>query len=350
MPRILSVGTAVPRHRVTQDDVRAFASEVFGGRIAGLQRLLPVFTNSGIASRYVVAPPGWYREPHDLAERSTLYTAAATMLSAAAAREALRRAGLQITDVDVVIYVNTTGLATPSIDARLINEMGLRPDVRRLPLWGLGCAGGAAGLAHAHHLALGDPTTRVLLVATELCSLTFMPDDLSRSNLVATALFADGAAAAVVAGDAAAGSGLDILGTRSRFYPDTLDVMGWTVLQQGLQVVFARRIPDIVRSSAAADLGEFLAGHGRSLADVEAFLLHPGGAKVIAAYEEALGLAPDALELTRGVLRDFGNMSSTTVLFVLERYLAAFGSGRGGLGLISALGPGFCSESLLVAL
>lgn len=350
MPTIQSVATAVPEHLVTQDDVREFASEVFGGRLAGLQRLLPVFANSGIASRYVAAPPAWYREPHDLAERSTLYTEVATALSAEAAREALRRADLQTADVDVVIYVNTTGLATPSIDARLINEMGLRPDVRRLPLWGLGCAGGAAGLAHAHHLARGAPASRVLLIATELCSLTFMPDDLSRSNLVATALFADGAAAAVVAGDEAAGSGLDILGTRSRFYRDTLDVMGWTVLQQGLQVVFARRIPDIVRASAAADLGEFVAAHGRSLAEVEAFLLHPGGAKVIAAYEEALGLAPDALDLTRGVLRDFGNMSSTTVLFVLERYLAGFGTGRGGLGLISALGPGFCSESLLVAL
>ncbi|MEZ4386711.1 MAG: 3-oxoacyl-[acyl-carrier-protein] synthase III C-terminal domain-containing protein [Candidatus Krumholzibacteriia bacterium] len=297
-----------------------------------------------------MAPPGWYRTDHDLAERSALYVTAATELSARAAGHALARAGLTPADVDVILYVNTTGLATPSIDARLVNALGLRADVRRLPLWGLGCAGGAAGLSHAHHLALGDPSARILVIATELCGLTFMADDPTKSNLVATALFADGAAAAVVTGDTVPGGGLEILGTQSRFYPDSLDVMGWTVLQKGLQVVFQRRIPDIVRDHAATDLGGFLARHGLALADVDAFLFHPGGAKVIEAYEAALGLAPTDLDWTRGVLRDYGNMSSTTVLFVIERYLAAHGSGRGGQGLVSALGPGFCSESLLLGL
>lgn len=350
MPKIQSVATAVPAHQVEQGFVREFASEVFKDRIAGLERLLPLFENSGIDRRFVVAPPSWYRRPHDLAERSELYTEAATELSARAALAALEQAGLEPVDVDVVLYVNTTGLATPSIDARLINVLGLRTDVRRMPLWGLGCAGGAAGLVHAHHLALGDPKVRVLLVSTELCSLTFMAEDATKSNLVATALFADGSAAAVISGDQVPGPGLSILGTQSRFYRDTLDVMGWTVLSQGLQVVFARRIPDIVRNNAATDLGEFLAEHGRSLPEVDAFLFHPGGAKVIAAYEEALDLDTTAMDWTRGVLRDYGNMSSTTVLFVLERYLSELGCERGGLGLISALGPGFCSESVLIGL
>jgi alkylresorcinol/alkylpyrone synthase len=350
MPTIETVATAVPSTRVDQAYVQDFVREVFGDRMPGLERLLPLFTNTGIETRYFVGEPAWYREPHDLAERSALYVEAATGLSARATRHALEQAGLEPTDLDAILYVNTTGLATPSIDARLINVLGLRPDVRRLPLWGLGCAGGAAGLAHANQLALADPGARVLLVATELCGLTFMPDDLSKSNLVATALFADGAAAAIVAGDETGATGLEILGTQSRFYPDSEDVMGWTVLQEGLQVVFQRRIPDIVRASAADDLGGLLARHGLTLDDIDAFLFHPGGAKVIEAYEEALGLADDAMDWTRGVLRDFGNMSSTTVLFVIGRYLAERGSARGGHGLVSALGPGFCSESLLLGL
>ena len=350
MPTIRAVATAVPANRVDQDLAQAFARQLFAGRIPDLERLLGVFANSGIDTRHFAAPTDWFLEPRDLAEKSALYVREATRLSAEAAQAVLAKADLGPTDIDLIIYVNTTGLATPSIDARLINELGLRHDVRRTPIWGLGCAGGAAGLAHAHHHALGHPGQRVLLVATELCGLTFMPEDDSRSNLVATALFADGAAAVLVEGDQVAGPGLPILGTRSRFYPDSLDVMGWTVLQQGLQVVFAQRIPDIVADTACEDVGTFLGEHGLGLGDIGAFLLHPGGTKVLEAYETALGLVPQQLDLSRGVLRDFGNMSSATVLFVLERYLRERGTGRGGHGLISALGPGFCSESVLVGL
>ncbi len=350
MPKLQTIATAVPATKVDQTYARDFAREIFGGRFKGIERLLPLFTNAGIETRYFVGEPSWYREPHDMAERSALYVTAATELSARAARGALERAGLEPVDIDTILYVNTTGLATPSIDARLVNVLGLRHDIRRLPLWGLGCAGGAAGLAHAAQLAKADPRSRVLLVSTELCGLTFMPDDLSKSNLVATALFADGSAAAVITGDEVDAPGLEILDSQSRFYPDSENVMGWTVLQQGLQVVFQRRIPDIVKESAAEDLGGFLARNGLSLGDIGAFLLHPGGAKVIEAYEDALGLDAQAMDWTRGVLRDFGNMSSTTVLFVIERYLTERGTGNGGHGLVSALGPGFCSESVLLGL
>lgn len=349
MPRILSVATAVPATRVDQELAVAFARQMFGERIPDLERLLPVFANAGVRTRYFAAPQEWFLGGHDLAEKSAMYAREATRLSAEAAGRALARADLAPQDVDYVIYVNTTGLATPSIDARLINVMGLRTDVRRTPIWGLGCAGGAAGLSHAHHYALAHPQARVLVVATELCGLTFLADDCSTANLVATALFGDGAAAAVVVGDACPGTGPQIRATHSRFYPDSLDVMGWTVLQEGLQVVFARRIPEIVQESAAADLGSFLAAHGLVIADIAAFLLHPGGTRVLQAYERALALEPQQLDLSRGVLRDYGNMSSATVLFVLERYLQGQGPARGGHGLVSALGPGFCSESLLLA-
>jgi alkylresorcinol/alkylpyrone synthase len=350
MPRIQSVATAVPATRIDQPVAAAFAREKFTGRIPDLERLMPLFENAGIETRYFAAPQDWFFTDHDLAEKSAMYAREATRLSAEAAGRALAKANLEAGDVDYIIYVNTTGLATPSIDARLINVMGLRPDVRRTPIWGLGCAGGAAGLSHAHHYALAHPEARILVVATELCGLTFLAEDTSKSNLVATALFGDGAAAAVICGDATSGEGLATLATGSRFYPDSLDVMGWTVLQEGLQVVFAQRIPQIVEETAAEDIGAFLEPHDLKIADIEAFLLHPGGAKVLAAYQQTLALNPAQLDLPRGVLRDYGNMSSATVFFVLERYLAQHGVGNGGHGLISALGPGFCSESLLVAL
>jgi alkylresorcinol/alkylpyrone synthase len=350
MPRILSVATAVPDTQVDQAAAVAFARRQFAGRLPDLERLLQVFTNAGIETRYFAAPQDWFASGHDLAEKSALYAREATRLSAEAAGRALDKAGLAPTDIDYVIYVNTTGLATPSIDARLINVMGLRRDVRRTPIWGLGCAGGAAGLSHAHHYARAHPGARILVVAAELCGLTFLAEDTSKANLVATALFGDGAAAVVVGGDATDCAGLGILDTRSRFYPDSLDVMGWTVLQEGLQVVFAQRIPQIVADTAAEDVGAFLAAHDLELADLTAFLLHPGGTKVLEAYEQAFSLEPARLELSRGVLRDYGNMSSATVLFVLERYLDEYGTGNGGYGLVSSLGPGFCSESLLLAL
>lgn len=350
MPRIQAVATAVPSTRIDQESAVAFARQIFAEHIPDLERLLPLFTNSCVQTRYFAAPQDWFFTDHDLAERSALYVREATRLSAEAASKALTKAELVPKDVDYIIYVNTTGLATPSIDARLINTMRLRSDVRRTPIWGLGCAGGAAGLSHAHHYALAHPEARILVVATELCGLTFLPGDTSKSNLVATALFGDGAAAAVVVGNACEGPGLDVLGTCSRFYADSLDVMGWSVLQQGLQVVFAQRIPEIVEKTAAEDIGGFLAGHDLKIADINAFLLHPGGTKVMEAYEKALALEPTQLALTRGILRDYGNMSSATVFFVLERYLGEWGTGNGGYGLVSALGPGFCSESLLLAL
>jgi alkylresorcinol/alkylpyrone synthase len=350
MPRIQAVATAVPSTRVDQELAVEFARAMFAEKIPDLDRLLPLFANAGIRTRYFAAPQEWFFTNHDMAEKSAMYAREATKLSAEAAGKALTKAGLEPEEIDYVIYVNTTGLATPSIDARLINVMGLRHDVRRTPIWGLGCAGGAAGLSHAHHHALGHPGARILLVATELCGLTFLPDDISKSNLVATALFGDGAAAAVIVGDACEGPGLEILGTRSRFFPDSLDVMGWTVLQEGLQVVFALRIPEIVEETAAEDLGTFLADHDLKIADIAAFLLHPGGTRVLEAYEKALALKPAQLAWPRGILSDFGNMSSATVLYVLDRYLEERGFGNGGHGLISALGPGFCSESLLVEL
>lgn len=351
MPRLVAVATASPAHRIGQEEAADFAATLFHGRLDRLDSLMPIFANAGIQTRYFAKPPEWFGEPHDFAQKNQDYIEAATELSARAVGDLLACTGLEPQDIDYILYVNTTGLATPSIDARLINVLGLRLDIRRTPIWGLGCAGGVAGLSHAYHHALGHPNARVLVVACELCGLTFLAGDFTKSNFVATALFADGAAAALVVGDEAQpAGGLALLGTQSRFYPDSLAVMGWNILSHGLQVVFDKRIPDIVRQHAAAELDGFLTGHGLGRDDVVEFLYHPGGIKVLEAYQAAYGADPHLLRHSRAVLRDFGNMSSVTVLYVLARYLAEHAPERGGHGVISALGPGFSSESILVEL
>lgn len=350
MPGITGVASAVPDYRLSQDGARDFARELFKDKLAEIDRLLPIFENAGIETRYFSRPIDWYGQPHTLSEKNQIYIEEATRLGGIAAKKAIAAAGLAHDQIDYIIYINSTGLATPSIDARLMNSLGLRSDIRRTPVWGLGCAGGAAGLSHAYHYALGHPNHRVLLVAVELCGLTFIADDFSKSNLVASALFGDGAAAVVVSGDGCAETGVEIRATGSRFFPDSLDVMGWSVIDAGLQVIFAQRIPQIVAAHAREDFERFLAEHGLSLNEIDQFLLHPGGMKVLAAYAEALGLEESRLSMSRSVLADYGNMSSVTVLFVLERFLAGRKINTANLrpSLISALGPGFCSESLLL--
>ena len=348
MPYINAIETIVPEHRVDQDTAREFAGRHYGARVPDIDRLLTVFDNAGISTRYFSTPLDWFGAPHSLSERNRLYINNATELCCRAAAGLLKRESLEPSQIDYLIYVNTTGLATPSIDARIINRLRLRSNVRRTPIWGLGCAGGAAGLSHAYHHALGHPGERVLVVAAELCGLTFLADDFSKSNLVASALFAEGAAAVLVTGDNVSEGGVEIIDSRSTFYPDSLDVMGWNVVDRGLQVVFARQIPRIVSDNAREDFEAFLSDNGLSLDDISAFLLHPGGTKVLEAYQRALGLNGDSLSTSRTVLREFGNMSSVTVLFVLERYLFGTGQTKSGNLLVSALGPGFCSETLLL--
>lgn len=349
MPKLIDVATALPPFEIGQDAAEAFAREQFRG-MPRLERLLPLFANTGIRTRRICRPPEWYTADHGLDEKNAAYIEAATALSAEAGRTLLARRGLSPSDIHRVYYVNTTGIATPSIDARLINVLGLDRHVRRVPVWGLGCAGGVSGLSMAAEDLAGHPRERALVFATELCSLTFLRGDASKSNLVATALFADGAAVALVTGDDTGDGGYPILGTRSMLFPDSLDVMGWSVVARGLQVVFDQRIPDIIRQHAAGELDALLDAHGLTRADVTEFLYHPGGPKVLQSYADAYGIDPSRFGWSRDVFRDFGNMSSVTVLYVLARYLAAHPPGRGGHAVVSALGPGFSSEGLLLAL
>lgn len=355
MPRVVSLATALPRHVVFQRDVRGFAEHLFQDLlVAQDRRLLAVFDSTGIERRHICMPLEWYGEPHDFGATNACYVEQALALAEEAAVRTLDAVGLSPGDVDHLVLVSSTGVATPSLDARLANRLGFRADFKRTPIWGLGCAGGAAGLARARDFALADPESRVLLVALELCSLTFQRGDMTRRNLVAASLFSDGAAAALVLGGSARAPkadgrrALELLEARSKLWPDTLDVMGWEVDPHGLHVVFSRDIPTIVREWVRPNLEEFLAAAGLTLEELEHVVAHPGGPKVLAAYAEALGRDPATFRHAREVLRDCGNMSSPTCLFVLERVLEEGAIGAGEHAVLAALGPGFSSELVLM--
>lgn len=339
-PRIVALATAVPPFALRQADVKDWARRLFNGRTADIERLLPAFDNAGIETRYSCVPLDWYGGPHGFEEKNRLYIEHAIELLERAARDCLGRAGVRSDAIDAVVVVSTSGIATPSLDARLGTRLGLRHDVIRLPIFGLGCAGGVLGLARAADLARAEPGRRVLFLVVELCGLTFRHADRSKSNVLATVLFGDGAAAALVACGA---SGPAIAAAGEHTWPDSLDVMGWRVKDDGFGVLFSQDIPNIVRREFRSALDGYLARAGLAASDIDCFICHPGGAKVIQALEESLGLPAGALVHTRTVLRDFGNMSAATVLFVLDRVLNENTRGR---FLMSALGPGFTAAFL----
>jgi len=340
-PRLLSLATASPPHQLTQSEAAGKASILFGATHG--ERLVGVFKNAAIETRQITASVDWLTQPHTFAERNDSFLEAAVAMLEEAAGKALAQAGLSAAEIDTIVTVCSTGIATPALDARLMTRMDFRRDVQRMPIFGLGCAGGVLGLARAAAMAKAAPQSRVLLLVIELCSLTFRVDDRSKSNLVASALFGDGAAAAVIACDADAGP---ILGAAGEYtWPDSLDVMGWDIAEDGLKVLFSRDIPTLVRDDFTAPLEGFLQSQGLGLADIDGFVCHPGGAKVVDALETVFGLPAGALVHARSVLADHGNMSAVTVLFVLKRTLEA---GVRGRLLLTTLGPGFTAGMMLV--
>lgn len=340
--RLLALATAVPPHTFSQEQAREAAQLIFGNGLPETQRLLPVFGNAGIERRHACLPLAALLRPRGFAERNALSIDAAVELAARAAEGALAQAGLAPGGIDAVVAVSSTGIATPSLDALLAERLGLSPSVERTPLVGLGCAGGVLGLARGAALARSDPGSKVLVVVVEICSLTLRLSDQSKANLVACALFGDGAAAAVLSTE---GEGPALAAWGEHRWPGTLDVMGWRVEEDGLGVLFAVEVPEIARCRLRAPVDAFLARHGLSRHQVERWICHPGGARVLDGLEEALEIGGADLADSRAVLRDYGNMSSATVLFVLERALAAGGWRR---GLVTSLGPGFSAGFLLV--
>ena len=342
-PKLLSLATTVPAHRITQAEAAGFGRSVFAGRAADFERLLPVYANAGIATRYSTMPVDWLARPKGWSETMCAYKDGALALLEDAARRCLAQAGFRPADVDGIVVVSTTGIVTPSLDALLMERLPFRRDVKRLPVFGLGCAGGVSGLARTAAMAKAQPGETWLFLVVELCCLTFRPGDRSKSNIIASALFGDGAAAALVACGGGAGPALRCWGEHT--WPETLDVMGWHVEEDGLGVLFSRDIPALVRADLRPRIDAFLRGHDVAVNQIDGWLLHPGGMKVLDALEDALDLPRGALREARGILHDFGNMSAATVMFVMERALA---NGITGKLFAGALGPGFTASFLLL--
>ena len=347
-PALLSVAHAVPPHRMLQTDAEAAARGMFAHRYAAFERMAPVFTTAGIEARHTVKPLDWYLSDLDWPERNAAYLAGAQELFVDAASRALAAAGCAASDVDTIVTISSTGIATPSLEARVAGRMGFRADVECVPVFGLGCAGGVSGLALAGRLAAARPGSTVLLVAIEICTTAFRMDQLTAANMVATALFGDGAAACVVRAGEGRGEGgiARIEGAGEHLWPDTLDIMGWTVDPTGLGVVFDRSIPPFAEQQVGPAVDGILARLGIERAAVDRFACHPGGAKVITALETTLRLDQGTLDHEREVLRQYGNMSAPTVLFVLERLAKA---GLPKRTALAALGPGFTCSCLSLA-
>lgn len=356
MPKIASVGTYKPPYPLAQKNIEQLTKELFQDKIPRLERLLKVFENGQIENRNFCVPSDWYREPHTFEDRNDLYIKLAVEYSVNVIQECLgNRAFLNTPvsteDIDAIIFVSTTGISTPSIDARVMNILPFSDRTVRLPIWGLGCAGGAGGVSRAYDYCKAHPKAKVLVVCVELCSLTFQKDDYTKSNLVGTSLFADGAACVLICGD-----DVDlpqdkpvpyIHGSASKWMPDSEDVMGWDIKNSGLHVVFSKSIPVIISKWLGPFIHEFLGEYDVSAEQIEHFVAHPGGKKVLAAYEEALQLREGQTDVSRDILRENGNMSSPTVLYVLEQFMQKENNPH-TFGLLVALGPGFSGEAVLL--
>jgi len=345
---LAGVHAVLPPHRYTQAELTAAFTEMCLGPDGDQALLARLHANAQVSSRHLVLPLEQYATLAGFGESNDLFVAHAVQLGAAALTGALQRAGIAPDEVDVVISATSTGIAVPSIEARIAALVGLRPDVKRMPLFGLGCVAGAAGVARLHDYLIGHPNQVGALLSVELCSLTVQRDDRSVANLVASGLFGDGAAAVVAVGANRPAPGPRILDSRSHLYPDSEQIMGWDVGAGGLKIVLDAQVPEIVQQYLGKDIRSFLAAHSLETKDVAAWVSHPGGPKVIEAIEAELDLGGDPLELTWRSLDQIGNLSSSSVLHVLRDTLDKRSLTPGTPGMLMAMGPGFCSELVLL--
>jgi len=370
---IASVGRAFPTHYYSQGELLDALKGAWRGQMFNLDRLERLHQNVLVSGRYLALPLEEYSRLETWGDANDAWIDVALDVGEAAIRDAAEAAGIELNEIDALFFATVTGVATPSLDARLMNRLGLRSDVKRIPIFGLGCVAGAAGIARAADYVRAYPKSVAVLLSVELCSLTLQREDFSVANLVSSGLFGDGAAAAVICGaefeathnrDGAEVGPLEsadpnrsdhqrgpqIVATRSVFYPDSEDVMGWSISERGFQVVLSADVPEVVRRFLARDVDTFLAEHSLSRQDVEHWIAHPGGPRVLEAIQESLELSPEALSRTWTSLREVGNISSTSVLLILRDTLNGSEPSEGapGWGLLFALGPGFCSELVLL--
>lgn len=333
-----SLATATPPHELPQDLVLETARRLYSDKFPQFERMTSSFATSGVERRYSFVPIDWFGSDKTWADRNRAYLDGGRALFVQVARDALAKANLAPDQVDAVVTVSTTGIATPSIEAQVLTEMGFRPDIRRRPIFGLGCAGGVTGMAIAQSEALAWPGSTVLLVVLEACTLSFRQDQLTKADIISSVLFGDGAGAVILSADPD-GDRLAALGTPyEETWPDTLDVMGWSVEDTGLGVVLDKSVPHLVKDRMPGAARRALSRSGRTMQDLDRLICHPGGAKVVESIERALHINQGALDIEREILRDYGNMSAATVLFVLEQALQR---GIQGKLMMCALGPGF---------
>ncbi|MFJ8245233.1 type III polyketide synthase [Peribacillus asahii] len=359
MAYVLSSAHAELPYVLTQDTIMEFSRELFGESFKNIERLLQAFKNGQVQTRYLSNHLDWFKEDRTFAERNDMYIDQAVQFGVEAVKKCLTneqflKREVAESEIDAFFYISSTGLATPTIEARIMNILPFRPHTKRIPIWGLGCAGGASGLARAFDYCQAYPKAKVLVLSVELCSLTFQKRDISKSNIIGTSLFSDGVSCILVCGDdvpaaelSSRGQQFHVLASQSTLMPNSLDVMGWNVKDEGLYVVFSKDIPTIVKQWLKPNVRAFLEEYNVTLQDIRYFVAHPGGKKVIEAYQEALGFDEEMTSISMEVLKEFGNMSSATVLYVLERFMERGGI-RGEYGLAAALGPGFSSELVLM--
>lgn len=346
--RITSAATALPGHYYPQNVLIEAFRRHWGQRLERFDVLSRLHAATGVDGRYLAFPLERYPFA-TWGEANNSWIEATLELGTQAICRAIQQAGTALDDIGAFFFVSITGIASPSIEARLINRMGLNPRMKRIPIFGLGCVAGAAGIARAADYVKAFPQESALLLSVELCSLTVQQDDLSVANLISSGLFGDGAAAVVISGAEADGpDGPRIVATRSTFYPETEHVMGWDISEKGFRIVLSREVPDVIRQNLRHDVDAFLGDQGLERADISSWVIHTGGPKVLEATEDALGLARGGLDISWACLRRTGNLSSASVLFVLEEVMKRHPPQPGTWGLLAAMGPGFCSELVLL--
>lgn len=360
MAGIISIGTCLPPYRVEQSEALTLARHIFAEKYSDIERRLQIFLNGQINQRYLSMPLEWYREDHTFVEKNNLYLDKATEWGSEAIKNCLEsprflQKKIDYEEIEAIFFISSTGISTPSIEARIMNKLPFNKHTKRIPIWGLGCAGGAAGLARAHEYCLAFPQAKVIVLSVELCSLTFQRRDYSKSNLVGSSLFADGIACALVVGAEVDVASIckksvypKVTATQSTFLPQSEDVMGWALQEEGLSVIFSRDIPQLIKQWLRPNVEQFLEQQGLTLSDIQHFIAHPGGRKVLEAYAETLAIPYRLLEPAKEILASYGNMSSATVLYLLKYMLEENLFSHEQSGLLAALGPGFCSELLLL--
>ena len=346
--KIVSAASAYPKHYYSQDVLASAFAAYWGPQLGNPQMVERLHSRVGVDGRYLALPMDGYLALNGWGDANNAWIQVAEELGQTAICGALARSGLEAADIGALIFVSITGVSSPSIDARLVNRMHLSPHIRRTPIFGWGCVGGAAGLARAADYVRAYPSHVAALLSVEICSLTLQKDDLSVANMISSGLFGDGAVSVLVAGADCDLPGVEILDSRSFFYPGTEDVMGWDISEKGFRIVLSPQVPEVIREHLGKDVDSFLTDHGLTRENIGCWLVHTGGPKVLEAARDALGLNDDDVAVSWDCLRQTGNLSSASVLAVLEEVMLHRRPAPGTWSVLAAMGPGFCAELLLL--